>query len=86
MFCMCKCFFVLKIVQRFYISWNPRKPRSGREKKDFGFWLDDALLFIKRVLDLCGIVFLMKLSQPLRFFDATRCNKSLPCLYLSFIL
>ncbi len=86
-------FFVLKIVQQFYISWNPRKPSSGREKfllclsqKDFGFWLDDALLFIKRVLELCGIVFLMKLSQPLRFFNATRCNKSLPCLYLSFVL
>ncbi len=55
-------------------------------QKDFGFWLDDALPFIKRVLELCGIVFLMKLSRPLRFFNATRCNKSLPCLYLSFIL
>ncbi len=37
-------FFVLKIVQRFYISWNPRKSRSEREKissllESKGFWV-----------------------------------------------
>jgi hypothetical protein len=41
---LCCVFFVLKIVQRFNISWNPRKPRSGREKissllESKGFWV-----------------------------------------------
>jgi len=49
-------------------------------QKDFGFWLDDALLFIKRVLELCRIVFLMKLSQPLRFFNAS--NQQISALFV----